>query len=830
MIGTTRILKTFICLLLGLTMAATAVKGQRRSKPENGVSIKKELTVPGIEAIEGGAWPNIEQNMLKAFRRGAQTVAPVSPFYIIGPKDQLIISLWGKRTQTFNPTVDANGFVKLRVDGSDIRFSVNGLLFKDLKMKVISELAKLSSDIDSARPESSRTLVDVTLGEIRGINIMVLGEVKAPGQYTMNTTVASVFNALALAGGIGPKGSLREIMVRRAGGEVDRVDLYGLDLYTLLNDGRLAEEMFHLQEGNIVVVPLKRRVVTLSGEVNRPGAYEILEAETLGRLIELAGDFTAGADVAKLKLLRVKGREGSQFMNLVFDASRDFPLMDGDQIQVVVKAETRRLNVVEVKGEGIKQPGKYEYASGMTLVDLITQAEGLYEDAMSDAAVLVRTKEDYSLEFLTLDLDALLKQTGEKAFALAPLDKLIVYSRFSKQGGEKFVTIGGHVKEPGQYTLSARMTLGDLMFMAGGFTDPDYLSETWLDRADLTRVDPVTQRNTLMSVDLRTLLAGDETADLLLRSGDNVRVYGFHEMQDKRFVTIGGEVRLPGSYELTQGMTLEDLISQASGLTEMADRARIEIARFPEADESGASAARSFITALKNERAGGPPLPPGSPTLLQRNDNVFVRRRTELRDRAAVTISGEVAYPGEYVLLSRTETLSDIVARAGGFIEGASPDGSRLVRHRANGKPEALVVDLEAAMQGRHGRYDLVLLDGDQLEVPRQNWAVAVEGAVRFPKSLQFIKGKSASYYIDSVGGVTPAARKRGSVIIYPNGRVKKARGWFFSAKVKPGSTISVPGDEDAAEPVMPELPLPVVVLPTVADGVVTNVTLDARK
>jgi hypothetical protein len=115
--------------------------------------------------------------------------------------------------------------------------------------------------------------------------------------------------------------------------------------------------------------------------------------------------------------------------------------------------------------------------------------------------------------------------------------------------------------------------------------------------------------------------------------------------------------------------------------------------------------------------------------------------------------------------------------------------------------------------------------------VPRQNWSVAVKGAVRFPKSLQFIKGKSASYYIDSVGGVTPAARKRGSVIIYPNGRVKKARRWFFWAKVKPGSTISVPGDEDAAEPVMPpELQLPVVVLPTVANGVITNVTLDERK
>ena len=184
-----------------------------------------------------------------------------------------------------------------------------------------------------------------------------------------------------------------------------------------------------------------------------------------------------------------------------------------------------------------------------------------------------------------------------------------------------------------------------------------------------------------------------------------------------------------------------------------------------------------------------------------------------------VCVEGQVVYPGEYVLLSRTETISDVIRRAGGFIDGAAPDAARLYRRAMNSdaalpspsgqmladaakdarcRPsEAAVevaVDLERALERPHGRRDLMLLDGDRIVVPKENRIVHVVGGVLFPKAVQHVEGKSAGYYVALVGGYVPEARKRDTVIVYSNGEVKKARRmWFFSREVKPGSMIYVP-------------------------------------
>lgn len=788
-------------LAAAILAACAAIPGHAQG-PDQGAM--RETLLPGLAqtplAVRERAFG--ERELIEALRVPTVESAPVNPHYIIGPGDQLVIDLWGKRSQTFNPVVDEHGFVSVNVDGATLRFAVNGIRFKDLRDKVVREFSKLTGDVDPLHPESGAILVDVTLGKIRGINLTVLGEVERPGQYTLKTTISSVFNVLAAAGGMTAEASLRQIMVRRPGGAVD-----GVDLYALLTSGEIDEAMFHLHDGDVVVVPPRQRTATLAGEIRRPNTYEILEGQKLKRLIEVAGGLTANADPHKVKILRTFGVEEPHFIEVSLD-ERDFVLHDGDRIEIVAKPEARRLNVVEVKGAGVRQPGLYGYRDDATVGTVLEEAGGLYEDAMRESAALVRTREDYTLEFRVLDLND--PQTLNEA--LQPLDKVIVYSAYHQAGGDKYVSVAGHVKEPGQYLLSARMTIEDLLFMAGGFGDPDFRADTWLARADLTRIDPETQEKRILPVALEKVLAGDASENLLLRSRDHLRVYALHEMRDERRVRICGEVRVPGEYDLAGDMVLSDLISLSGGLTERADRDRVEIARFPESEDAGARAAEILHVSLSDDA--------GSETRLRRDDVVVVRRKPQYRERGMVAVSGQVTYPGNYVLLDRSETVSDVIDRAGGFVRGADPAAARLRRRRQglpdipgrdgtpsvqdNAKYRDVSFDLVRAMNNPRGPYDVRLLDGDVVHVPPQNWVVRVEGAVRLPGTVQYVKGRRASYYIDTVGGFRRDADRRETLVIHPNGAAVKARrrvlGLFpVWARVRPGSAILAPFSQPAA-------------------------------
>ena len=939
------------------------------------------------------------QAILKALERPGPTIAAVDPSYIIGPRDTIVINLWGAKTQTFAPVVDENGFVSFVMTdpaGSfEIRFPVNGIPFRDLKERVTRELAKFTNAIDPAHPESSAILVDVTLGEIRGINIAVLGEVNEPAQRAMKTTITTVLNALAAAGGITPKGSLRELQIRHPDGGAANLDLYDLLLTDKATSPTASAVFSYLRDGDALIVPPVRRSATLSGQVKRPATYELKSGETLAHLVEIAGGLEPSADSEKISILRTKDTPEARYLSVSLLKEPDLGLLDGDQIQVNPKPKTRRLNTVEIKGEGVRQPGVYEFREGMTILDLIKLAGGLHEDALADSAAFVRTNKDFSLSFSTVNLVSILNDPETQDFQLSPLDKLIVYSKFYQQGGEKFVTIEGHVKEPGRVPLSAQMTLydlifmtggfgdkdllketylergdivrqeaggpvnisfhldrllqndpaenyllqsedavkiysvaeiegekklrieghvkrpstyqlkkdmrlsdllflsggfededflketylergdiirkefglettmpfnlgtllqgdqaenhllqredtiriyslkdvegektvsisghvkqpgayplqsgmrvSDLLFLGGGFQDADFLAHTYLDRADIVRLDPITREAKIIAVNIRKILAGDTGENAALQRMDRLHVYSSREFSDTVTVTIEGEVRSPGEYALIGNMILADLISLANGLTDKADPDRIEIARFPEPGKSDAASAQRAVLSIRE--AGAFPLQPG--------DKVVVRRKAELRDKGSVTVTGEVAYPGAYVLLSHTETLSDVIARAGGFVQGAAPDAARLVRKEAG----PVSIDLVKALKEKRGPYDLVLLDGDEIAIPKENWMVEVKGQVLFPRAAQFVKGASVSDYLERVGGTTKQAKRSATVIIYPNGAVRKAwRGFWpfrFSRKVKPGSVILAPdrfgyqalGEEEKEQELIPEAP-----------------------
>ena len=811
---------------------------------------------------------------------------PVDPEYRIGPNDKIVVNMWGKKTQQFELTVDDRGFVSFQLTSSETtqpqttilqaRFSVNGVRFKDLRRQILLELSKLTSDINPLNPDASPTLVDVTLGEIRGINVMVMGEVARPSQYALKATVASIFNVLAVAGSITRAGSLRELSIRRPDGRIDKVDLYEVLLFNELTSPTTSQDKYYLREGDILTVPLRKRAVRIQGLVKRPGFYELRENENLRQMIEIAGGIQPTGDPRNIKVMR-SILEKTTYFDVDLEKTSNFILYDGDVIQVVEKAKTRRKNFVEITGDGVRQPGAYEYQDGMTIADLVARAGGFYEDAILDNAVFVRTNNDYSLSFSSINLDSVLKDSSVAAFPLNPMDKLIVYAKFFTLGGEKYVSIQGHVKQPGKVSLSANMTLHDLIFMtggfadqdflketylergdivrkefgaevnipfnlgkllqgdpaenhplqsedvvkvyivtdvvgekkvsvsghvkhrgtyrmienmrlrdllflAGGFDDPDFLKQTYLERADISRIDTLTHQKLIVSANLRKVLEGDAAQNLALQSLDELHVYALDELRDVLTVRIEGEVRSPGTYPLADKMTLADLLSLANGLTDNADPELIEIARFPTPDAFEKDSAQRIATSI--EQAGSIVLTP--------NDRVVVRRRAERRDKGSVSVSGEVAYPGVYVLLSQTETLSDIVDRTGGFIQGAAPAAATLTR-KHSGK---VSIDMVEALKDRHGSYDIILVDGDQIDVPKENWMVEIAGEVVFPQSVQYVKGASVSDYLARCAGRTENSSMRDSVIIYPNGEARKARRglwpFHFYREVTPGCRIVV--------------------------------------
>ncbi|MBN1516237.1 SLBB domain-containing protein [Candidatus Sumerlaeota bacterium] len=931
-----------LCLCCLLSMPGIAQNAQENISKSSKFSTLQEtesidkrelLTPPAFSASETIEKPYRRNQQILSSLQEFSTIqsAPVNPYYILGPRDEIVINLWGKVVRSFTPTVDEDGFIRLDFDGSELRFSVNGVFYKDLKQTILRELSKISSDVDIDHPATSPIKVDVSLGKIRGINVTVLGEVKSPGQYTLDATAGSIFNVIATAGGLTNNASLRQIIIRRAGGRSESVDLQAFDLYHVLESGAINETLFHLQEGDILIVRPLGPAVTIEGAVKRPGFYEIIDGETLKNVVEFAQDFEPGANRQKVHVLRINVGGQNQYLDVDYEAEAEFALFDGDRIRVDRRPMTRRYNIVELSGGGVRTPGIYQFKAGMTLKDLIQIGEGFHEDAYLESVMFVRTNEDFTMDFSTIDLSQFDSNTEIQGTLLRPLDKIIVFSRFQKAGGEKYVTISGHVKEPGQYELSYKMTLYDLVFIAGGFTDPDYLEKTYLDRAlltreeagqqmdisfhlgrllegnaaenhklqsndhvriysraeiegnktvrlsghvkksgqyplkkdmrvsdllflgggfedlefrsqtylkraDIIRVDPETQEKRRIPFNLEEALKENPAENLLLENQDQVAVYSFVQFQDKQRVSIEGEVRAPGEYELTQDMTLQDLIALAKGLTENADPQLIEVARAASHSDDGDSDQLANIMMAD---------PSPESFFLRNQDMVFVRRKKDRMDKRIVSIEGEVAYPGKYALLTQTERLSDLVRRAGGLREGAAPEAALLYRQQMPAVDELIPawkqpepeperkplefevefssptlkvviapeeqekieqleaesqesgqkvsINLAQALRDPQGREDMILLDGDRLVIPKQNWTVQVTGAVLLPGAMQHNPGKPLSHYIELAGGYLPEADEARTVVILPNGEARRAKSFFRSFDPPAGSVIYAP-------------------------------------
>jgi protein involved in polysaccharide export with SLBB domain len=719
---------------------------------------------------------------------GGVADGPIDDDYLLSPRDEVVVTLWGELNETMNLTVGDQGFIELPEDGG--RIQANGVRLRDLRPLVIRALSQIRAGYINAQDEAKSTaFVDIRLGRIRPMVFSVVGEAVKPGAYPVSAAAANVINLLNLAGGVRPTGTLREIRIKRANGRTDVVDLYGFFLR-----GDMDARELRLQPGDYVLVPIKRRAAAVEGQVRRPMTYELLEGDGLRALVELAGGFSPNASLRQAQLKRTEPNVGDVVRDLdlavlLDDPSRDLPLQDGDTLVIPRNVQVRR-PVVSVRGEGVVRPGIYEWTPGMRLSDLIAKGDGLREHAFLDRADLVRTEDDFSKRLMSFSLGDLYQRAAdgtftlhddpEGNFALREMDEVIVQSAWGLTGRDKTVTVQGHVREPGPTALAQGMTLHDLLFMRGGFQDPDFRKLAYPEVGHLMRKVPGAVGTKLIPFHLGNVLAEVPGADLALEDGDVVRIYAFDDLSIRPDVRVDGLVRNPGTFPFADSMSLRDAVLLAGGLRPEVVMAEAVVARSVDSTADRGIAARTEETAVVVPLGEG--VAPGADGaagrfMLSPYDRITVRHRRGWEPRPSVTLRGEVAYPGSYTMPYGGERLTQALKRAGGLAENAYPQGAVLRRLTSNtdistrdsAARTEVTISLVDALAAPGGPADLLLADDDELLVPDNPGTVVVRGAVQRPMALQHRGTMKLSDYLTQCGGLLDKADAKRITITAPN-------------------------------------------------------------
>lgn len=471
--------------------------------------------------------------------------------YVLGPGDEVIIDIWGASQDNIRQIISPDGNIIVQGYGP---LHLSGLTAREANVRVKNELSKIYSGINTGSSS-----IRLTLGNIRSIQVNVMGEVLMPGTYTL-PSLASAFHALYSAGGVNPIGSLRSMKIFRGGKEVAEVDVYEY-LLKGKNDLNIA-----LQDGDVIVVSPYQNQVSLQGKVKRPMLYEMKDDEALADLLEYAGGFTGDAYKKNVRVIRKSGRE-RQIYNVDEDDFIQFTLVDGDEISVDSVLD-RFENRVEVRG-AVYREGLYALKDGVnTVKQLVDKAEGLRGDAFPNRAVIYREKPDLSTEVIALDI--LKIASGEnKDVKLEKNDVLYIPSIFELRE-DYTITVKGEVGHPGTYKFVDNMTLEDLVIQAGGL-----LESASTIRVDVARriKDPKStnsgdRRAETYTLTLKNGLVVSGPSDFTLKPFDEVYVRRSPGYQGQQNVTIQGEVVFGGEYALAKkGERLSDLIKRAGGLT-----------------------------------------------------------------------------------------------------------------------------------------------------------------------------------------------------------------------------------------------------------------------
>ena len=471
---------------------------------------------------------------------------PTPENYIINTGDELLIEVWGATENSTTQKVDNQGNIILPLAG---KVHVGGLNFTEAKARINTALRRIYAGIAAPEGSYSKIYTGVSIANIRTVKVNIIGEVQAPGTYSISA-LSNVINALYASGGPTKNGSFRNIQVVRSGKTIATLDIYDF----LLKGSQQGN--INLIDQDVIIVPPYKNQVEVIGFVKREGLYEVKEGEKLSNLIDFFGGFSANAYKDNLVIERISGAK-REVKEVALSEAEKFAIYGGDKL-IVHKLSDIYHNKISITG-AVYQPGNYAYKDGMTVLDLINKAAGIRDEAYLNRAILFRTLNRVDKQSVNFSLKDILEQ--KQTIPLQANDSLHIYGRDSLSL-KYFVRIEGAVRKPQQVPFAKGMTPEDLIIIAGGF----------IEGADHSQVQVARQTNdtnfkiisNIQNVPLSENLEGKQSIEL--EPYDIVTVRFQKGYTPQQIVKIEGEIAFPGSYAiLSKEERISSLIERAGG-------------------------------------------------------------------------------------------------------------------------------------------------------------------------------------------------------------------------------------------------------------------------
>ncbi len=664
--------------------------------------------------------------------------------YEIGPNDVIKLVVYGVQEYSSDLTVSKEG--KIQVDNVG-QIKVAGLTIEAAKTRIKQQMAATAySSLN--RGESK---LDISLGDIRTIHISIIGAYKS-GTYNVSS-LSNVISALSEAGGPNAIGSYREIEVIRNNKIFTKVDLY-----RFLQYGDQSQNI-GLKDNDIIRIPAYKSRVELTGEVKRPGIFEVVGNESFSQILEYAGGFTDNAYSAMVKIVQKNDIEKS-----VKDLSKaeygKYQPKSGDVVSIS-KIINRYQNRIVLSG-AVYRPDVYELQPGMRIADLINKADGLKEDAFTGRAQLIRTKPNLLKEMISINLSKALEKNTTENILLQREDELYINSILEIRDSLK-VDLFGEVKTAGSFNYIDSMTVKDIILMAGGFT---YAASKNIEVARLVQYGDKVENNQVTKI-FKTEINGDLSfnpgqENIVLQPLDVVTITKKVGYTLPEVITISGQVQSAGKYTLSSRVErVSDIVKRAGGLIGEAygEGAYIKRKRFD-------------IDSLKSDE---------TKTSIELAYTRKFKAQQEASKNSILSNSSSATTEIDLNPQAKSNKLKDTL---NALFKDIEEDYYQIA------------IDINYIMQHPGSELDLVLRGKDEIVIPKMDNKVKISGGVLRPTNIVYREGLTIGECISAAGGISEYAKRGRAYVIYANGKSSKIQhfGLFnINPTIRPGAEVVIP-------------------------------------
>ncbi|EJC1208082.1 SLBB domain-containing protein [Vibrio parahaemolyticus] len=784
-----------------------------------------EVKVNDAEKDEQG----LKRFGLDLFAGSPTTFAPISDVpvpadYTVGAGDEIVIQLFGKENTTHRLRVNRAGIINFPSLGP---VQVAGMTFSDVRDSLNQRVKEQMIGVRS----------DISLGEMRTMQVFVMGDAYKPGAYTVSA-LTTISQAIYYSGGFSESGALRNVQLKRNGQVIRKLDMYDL---LLKGDAR---NDIRLLPGDVVFIGALGNTISIDGEVNRPAIYEIKPGETYKQAIQMAGGFTANAYSDQIEVKRYAAKGARDALTLNFSQSHDqqTKVKDGDAVNVLKKNE-ELTRYVQIEGD-VRHPGYIEWKSGLRIADLFQSVDTSFNSTadVSYAVVVREINPQRDIEVYQVNLaNAILSPTSKDNLKLNSRDRVLVFNRFNNEdldtlADQQTVTKAKTLEQAQLQAQQEQLKEQEVMSSSVAVSSAASLEKDSKQPKIVFRGKEIRKDDfeALKQNTRRTLLA-----PVLLQLQQQSRLGLAPQIAE-----VFGEVKHPGRYPITPRMTISTLIEAAGGLTYNAFTINAELARTVINSKDERASINVERIDLRQAIQGRT----ADDAIIVGRDRLNILEKPNVKLQSTVTLQGEVRFPGTYTV-RQGETLGELLERAGGLTEFAHPQGAIFTREalrlqeqkllnqyaadmraetakktfRADSNMGSVISDPdktlkfveEASRSKALGRMvvqlnrilkdersaDFMLEDGDFLFVPTFRNTVSIMGEVQVPITYLLDNKLDVDDYLNKAGGAKKQADEDRIFVVRADGSVyKPTSGYWFGnnhEELKAGDTIVVPIDTD---------------------------------